>query len=242
MRTWRALIGRELGVYFVSPMAYLILTAFLFLSGYVFCASVAGCVAERLPARYIDTLSAIGWIAVMASPLVTMRLIAEEKNRGTLEIMLTAPVSEAQFVLAKFFSSVLFLLYLLFPTVGYVLVISHYGQVDAGAVASGYLGVILIGALAYSIGLFISSLCSSQATAGIITFVVVFLLFAAGMLGSRFSRNPLWLETLQWVDLSANVMDFFKGVIDLRRLVYLFSVPAFFLFLTVRVVESRRWR
>src|SRR5947209_14707844 len=100
-------------------------------------------------------------VIVMTCPLVTMRLIAEEKNKGTLEIILPAPISDAAFVLAKFAAAMILLLYLLVLTVGYLLIISRYGPVDLGAALSGYFGLLLVGGVLYSIGLFISSLCSS---------------------------------------------------------------------------------
>ncbi len=134
------------------------------------------------------------------------------------------------------------LLYLLVLTVGYIVIISRYGLVDYGAVACGYLGVLLVGAVTYSIGLFVSSLCSSQVTAGVITLAVSLLLVLADILGNTRAEGSFWREILGYVDLTRNFGDFLRGVIDRTRLVYLVSVTAFFLFLTTRVVESRRWR
>ncbi len=242
MTAWFALLRRELGVYFVSPMAYIILTALLLVSGLAFVSSVERFASDKLPADYVPTLFFIVWIIVTASPLVTMRLIAEEKSRGTIEILMTAPVSEPQVVLAKFSAAVTFLLYLLLPTLVYPVILSLYGQVDLGAVACGYAGVVLVGAVVFSIGLFISSLCTSQVTAGIVSLMVSLLLIFASFLAGGLFRNEAWADLLEFVNLSANVMDFLKGVVDTRRLTYLAGVMAFFLFLTVCVVESRRWR
>ncbi|MBV8880038.1 MAG: ABC transporter permease, partial [Planctomycetaceae bacterium] len=172
MRTFLALTRRELGVYFVSPMAYIIMTALVFISGLVFLGSIGFAASNQFPVDYSPTLFWIMVVVVVTSALVTMRLIAEEKNRGTLEIILTAPVSDASFVLAKFAAAMVLLGYLLILTVGYLVIITRYGPVDLGAVVCGYLGVFLLGAVLYSIGLFISSLCSSQITAGVITFCV----------------------------------------------------------------------
>ena len=108
--------------------------------------------------------------------------------------------------------------------------------------ACGYLGVLLVGAVVYSIGLFVSSLCSSQVTAGIITFLVTFLLFIANILTAGVHEGSIWHPVVDAVGLNANYQDFLKGVVDTGRLVYLLSVTGFFLFLTVRTVESRRWR
>jgi ABC-2 type transport system permease protein len=242
MRNFLALTRRELGVYFVSPMAYIILTALLFISGRVFVGSMAGFASNQLPVDYRETLYWLVVVVVLTSPLVTMRLIAEEKNKGTLEIILTSPISDAAFVLAKFAAAMVLLVYLLALTVGYIVIISRYGPVDVGAVVCGYLGVLLVGAVLYSIGLLISSLCSSQITAGVLTFSVAVLLIMANMMMAGLEENSALRPILSYVDLSMNFADFLKGVVDRTRLVYLLSVCGFFLFLTTRVVESRRWR
>jgi len=242
MRTFLAMTRRELGVYFVSPMAYIILTALLLLSGWVFYLSMGNALSNQLPADFSPTLSWLAYIVVLSSPLVTMRLIAEEKNKGTLEIILTAPISDAAFVLAKFAAAMVLLAYLLVLTLGYLVIISRYGLVDYGAVACGYFGVFLAGALVYSIGLFVSSLCGSQITAGVITLVVAIFLAMAGLLASNLAEGSFWRDALGYVDITSNLGDFFRGVVDRTRLVYISSMITFFLFLTSRVVESRRWR
>ncbi len=242
MRVFIALTRRELGTYFVSPVAYIVLTAILLITGAVFSNLVERMVEAAVPFDYGGTLAVILWILVITSPLVTMRTIAEEKGKGTIEAALTAPVTEAQWVLAKYAAAMALLLFLLFPTLGFALLVSRYGQVDVGAVACGYLGVVLVCGLAYSIGLFVSSLCSNQITAGIITFLVAFLLLVTSVLAGQVGPSSPWWRFLEYVDLSATYGDFVRGVIDVRRLTYLLSGTIFFLFLSVRVVESRRWR
>lgn len=242
MRNFLALTRRELGVYFVSPMAYIILTALLFIIGRVFVSSMEGLASNSLPVDYRMTLQWLMVLVVLTSPLVTMRLIAEEKNKGTLEIILTAPISDAAFVLAKFAASMVLLVYLLAPTVGYIVIISRYGPVDVGAVACGYLGILFVGAVLYSVGLLVSSLCTSQITAGVLTLMVAVLLVMAFLMIPGLEENSPLRPILAYVDLGGNFADFLKGVVDRTRLVYLLSVIGFFLFLTTRVVESRRWR
>lgn len=242
MKNFVALARRELGVYFVSPMAYIILTALLLLSGWAFWSGMAGAVENRLPVDFSGTLAMTVYIVVLSSALVTMRLIAEERSKGTLEIILTAPISDAAFVLAKFAAAMVLLTFLLVLTVGYLVIISRYGPVDAGAAACGYLGVLMVGAVTYSIGLFISSLCSSQVTAGVITLALSLLLVLCDMLASYLPEGTFWHDFLSAIDLTRNFGDFIRGIVDRGRFVYLSSVVAFFLFLTTRVVESRRWR
>ncbi|HXX92216.1 MAG TPA: ABC transporter permease subunit [Planctomycetota bacterium] len=242
MSKFAALVRRELGVYFVSPTAYIILTALLFISGWVFHSSVESFVSNRLPSDYQPTLLFIEVVIVLTSALVTMRLVAEEKSRGTLEILLTSPVTEAQVVLGKFLATLVFLAFILLPTVGFAIILARYGSVDFGQVFCGYLGVMLLGAAIYSIGLFISSLCMSQITAGMITFSLVILLVIANLRSMNLPENSFWRQLLEWVNLGTVFGDFMKGVIDLGRLVYLVSISGFFLFLTTRILETRRWR
>lgn len=242
MRSFLALTRRELGTFFVSPVAYVVLTAILLITGAVFTNLVEKMVEAAVPFDFSGALAVIIWLLVITSAIVTMRLVAEEKSRGTIEIALTAPVTEAQWVLSKFTASMVLLLFLAFPSAGFAVLISRYGQVDAGAVACGYLGVVLVGALAYSIGLFVSTLCSNQITAGIVTFTVSFFLLVTSVLAGQVPLSSDWWKFVEYVDLSAAYGDFIRGVIDVRRLVYLLSSTGFFLFLSVRVVESRRWR
>lgn len=242
MKSFLALTRRELGVYFVSPMAYIILTAMLTIAGGVFHAGMKNAAENRYPIDFYQTLSFIVYIVVLTSPLVTMRLIAEEKSKGTLEIMLTSPISDAAFILAKFVAAMVLLAYLLVLTLGYLVIISRYGIVDYGAVACGYFGIFLVGAVIYSIGLFVSSLCVSQITAGVITLAVALVLVMASILGSTYPEGSLLREVLGYIDVPTNFGDFLRGVIDRTRLVYLLSMTSFFLYLTTRVLESRRWR
>lgn len=242
MSRFAALVRRELGVYFVSPLAYIILTALLFVSGWAFVGSVGASVEHRVPGDYQATLFFLEIIVTLSSAMITMRLIAEEKSKGTIEILLTAPVTEAQVVLAKFMATLALLAFLLLPTSGFAFILARYGSVDFGQVLCGYFGVMMLGAAIYSIGLFISSLCTSQITAGIITFTVVILLLIANIATLFLPATSFWRQLLDYVNLSVNFGDFIKGIVDTSRLVYLTSIAGFFLFLTTRILETRRWR
>lgn len=237
-----ALARRELGVYFVSPMAYVILTVLLLVSGWWFYSDVESYAQNRIPISYTNTLFIIVWLVILVCPLITMRLIAEEKNRGTIELLMTSPVTELQVVLAKYLAAILFLGYLLLPTVGYAILVSRYGDVDWGAVGTGYFGVMLAGACIFAVGIFISSLCNSQVTAGIITLMVAFGLVLMGVFASRVPDGTFWKELYMQFYLIGNIQDLLQGVADSRPLIYCGSLITFFIFLTVRVLESRRWR
>lgn len=242
MTNFLALVRREMGVYFASPMAYIILTALLFISGFFFVQSVSHASANSIPLSFETTLLGMLMVVALTSALVTMRLIAEEKSTGTLEIILTAPVTEFQFVLAKFVSAMFLLVYLLLPTLGFALLIAPYGAMDWGAILCGYFGILVVGGVAYSAGLFVSSLCTSQITAGMITFAVSMFLLIMGILTAYVPEDSPFLPFLKIMDLSAAFVDYLRGIVDLGRLTFAVSFMAFFLFVTTRVVESRRWR
>lgn len=246
MRNLVALTRRELAVYFISPMAYIILTAMLLALGTAFYFFMIGYAANRLPATLTETLYWLTFLLTLICPLVTMRLIAEEKNRGTIEVMMTAPVSETSFVLAKYLASLLFVGYLILPTTFYSAFLWAFGSLDFTGMAVGYLGVLLAAAAVLAIGIFISSLANSQITAGVVTLIVCIVLtltsFFAPLIRGHDALARAARQGLGYVGLLNHVEQFSRGVIDTRPLVYLLSVTVFFLFLTIRAVESRRWR
>jgi ABC-2 type transport system permease protein len=242
-----ALVRRELSAYFISPMAYIILTAMLAVSGFTFYSLMLGYAQTHQPAQMGGTLNWLVFLLTLVCPLITMRLIAEEKNRGTIETMMTAPIGEWQFVLAKYVAAVLFVAYLLLPTSFYAAFIGAYGWLDFKGMLAGYLGVMLTLGAVLSIGLFISSLASNQITAGVVTLIVaISLMTVSALTGSLKPGTSMFLKVarnvLNYLAILNHVEEFSKGVIDTRPLVYLLSVSFLFLFLTVRVIESRRWR
>jgi ABC-2 type transport system permease protein len=243
MSRFVALVRRELGVYFYSPIAYVILTGMLFVTGFMFFfGNVKPSNDMRIPFQFDQTLYLLVWIVIFICPWVTARLLAEEKNTGTLETLMTAPVSELQVVLAKFLSAMVFIAYLLLPTLAYVALIYSHADIDLGAIVTGYCGVLLAAAWIVSIGMFISSLCRNQMTAGILTLLASMGLFLIAIIPSLMPEE-LWVkEFLEAVNLVRYTEDFLRGVVDSRQLVVGFSVILFFLYQTVVALGSRRWR
>jgi ABC-2 type transport system permease protein len=224
-------------------MAYILLTAFLLITGYFFYGSLGDFVRYSMSASYVPTIMIIQTLTIFMMPLITMRLIAEEKNRGTLETLMTAPVTEMQFVLSKYLASVIFYIILILPTLLFIYLLSRYTSLDYGAVAGGYISILLFAFALMSIGLFISSLCSSQISAGVITLVISLLLIAANILVENIrERYSLLREILQYIDFMGRTIQLVQGVVDSRDIIFMISVSVFFLFLTSKVVESRRWR
>lgn len=243
-----ALVRRELGVYFVSPMAYIVLTVYLLLCGVWFSGQVSAAAgigsggSGKFPLTFEGTFQFVTLLALLITPLVTMRLIAEERSRGTIELLMTSPVSEFQVVLAKFVGAVLFFSFLLVPTLVYVWIVHRYGSVDWGATMTGYLGLLLFISFLVSIGLFISSLTSSQMVAAVLTIVLMFALFLVSMMQGMVSRDSwLWI-VLAYVNVSARAGSFAMGVIDTRDVVFLGAGTIYFLFASTLTMESRRWR
>lgn len=236
MRNVLTLFRREINASFLSPMAYVAATFFLFISGIYFYNILT--LSREVTLRY--TLESVSFFLMCVTPLVTMRLFAEEKKSGTMEVLMTAPVSDLQVVLGKFLGAMGFFLAMLAPTGVYVLALSLVGDPDYGAIIAAYAGIFLMGGLFVSIGLFVSSLTSNQIVAAIVTFISLICLWIAGYLSLQ-TRWPL-SAFLDYIGVAGHLDSFLKGVIDTRDVIYYLSLTAYFLFLSVRSLETRRWR
>jgi ABC-2 type transport system permease protein len=238
-----AIIKREFFSYFVSPLAYVVLTAFLLINGYIFYLIVLALNAPDTPRTALMSLfftNVFYWIFMMlVSSVVSMRLISEERKSGSIESLLTAPVSEATVVTGKFVGGWCFFLFLWLPTVLYPLLLARYGSVDPGPVAAGYLGIALMGALFISAGTFASSLTKNQIVAAILGFVLIFGIFLVGIFRD-FVNDPKLREALTYLNLIEHMEDFARGIVDTRRIVYAVSVVVFFLFLSTRTLEMNK--
>ncbi|MFH1230226.1 MAG: ABC transporter permease [Planctomycetota bacterium] len=238
MRNILILTKRELAAYFYSPLAYVIITAFLFFSGYFFWTYLRWS-ADATVLRYV--LELIGFTSLIISPMITMRLLAEEIKSGTLEILMTAPVTETEVVVSKYITALVFYLSLIIPTVAYVILLMKWGNPDLGAIISGYAGLICLTGVFLSIGLFVSSLTSNQIVAVIITFIILLIGWVIGYAG-EFFQQQYWKDIFKYIGFFDHFDSFRKGLIDSRDIFYSLSLIVFFIFLTVRILESRRWR
>jgi ABC-2 type transport system permease protein len=229
---------RELSSYFYSPIAYVAMFLFLIVAGFLFRQDFQ----PGQPAGMRSIFEQMVWLFVAIVPVLCMGLLAQEWATGTIETMMTAPVEEHEVVLGKFFGSFVFFLVLLAPTLLFLVMLRIFARPDYGPIFSGYLGLILVGGLFISIGLFCSSLTKSQVVAAVAAAAILFVVtvvpwFAAGQ---ATLSGPLRRITDQGV--MARYSDFAKGVIDTGNLVYFLAATAVFLFLTVKVLESRRWK
>jgi gliding motility-associated transport system permease protein len=253
-----AIYGREMRAYFTSPIAYVVLTVFLVLVGLFFMGAVREYVSfdsflrEKLSAAGQQVQSAdvhqylvrrvMGSLAVLSLfvlPFITMGSFAEEQRAGTMELLLTSPIGQIDIVLGKFLAASTFFVLLLVPSMGLVSTLFLFGNPYAPVVFTGFLGLFLQGEAFLVIGMFISSLTRSQVVAGVGGVGAVLLLWLAGMLGDPSSTLGQWLNDLSLV---GHFEDFSKGILDSKHVVFYLSFIFFGLFLTLRSLESLKYR
>lgn len=250
MHAYLAILHRELVSYFASLTGYIIIGAVLFLLGLSFDHLLNSINLEPwdMPLTELFYNTYYFWfILLLASPLVTMRSFALEKSAGTLETLSTTPVSDGQIVLGKFTGALIFHMLLWLPLLGCMLIVRYYtddkSSLNLGMVASTYLGILLIGGLFMAMGCFASSLTRSQIIASMISLVFSLALLLLSFRTLFGSPETGWLAgCLSYIALTEHMQEFVRGVIDTRYVVFYVSLTAFFLFLTHKMVESRRWR
>lgn len=236
MRAALAIVDKELRTYFAAPMAYVITAAFVLLTGLLF-VQIVGLVRQ---ADLRPLFSNIAIVLVLLSPVLTMRLLAEEARSGAIELLLTAPVRDATIILAKFLAALLMLLAMLAPTLYYALILLLFGRPDWGPILSGYLGVVLLGAACLALGLFTSSLTQNQIIAAVLGVGLLLLLWLVGGASDLFGGTAG--AVLRQLELPSHFFDFPRGVVDTRHVVYFASVTAAGLFLSYLSLQTRRWR
>jgi gliding motility-associated transport system permease protein len=229
---------RELGSYFVSPIAYVAMAIFLIVCGVAFWPDFQ----PGQPAEMRHLFDDMVWVLVAIVPLLCMGLLAQEWATGTIETLMTAPVGETDVVIGKFLGSLGFFLVLLAPTLLYVVLLRMYGRPDYGPIFSGYVGIVLVGALFIAVGLFCSALTRSQvvaaaAAAGIL-YIITIVPYQVTALATL---SPFWRGVADQC-VFRRYADFSKGVIDSGNVIFFVAVTGVFLFLTVKVLESRRWK
>jgi len=235
LRAIGVIAGKELKAYFNSPVAYVVIVVFLGLVGYFFQATLFLNNIASLRVVF-DTVPVVFLFIV---PAVTMRLLSEEWKGGTMELLITKPVRDAEIVLGKFLAAWAFLAAALLPTLFYYATIASLGAMDHGPVIGGYLGLLLMGGVYAAAGLFGSSVTQNQIVAFIIGFLIVFFLF---LVDKTLMLLPSWLAgPAGYLGIEYHFSGIARGVIDTRNIVYFFSMIAFFLYLTTVSMERRSW-
>jgi len=237
MRNTLPIFRREFSSYFNSPIAYIYLTVFIGLLSWLFLKAffVVGEASMR------NFFAIIPWVFLFFIPAVTMRSWAEEKKSGTMELLMTWPLTDLEAVLGKFLASLSFLLVSLALTFVLPIVVAALGNPDPGEIFGGYLGAVLIGAAYLAIGLFISSLTENQIVAFILSIVGIFGLFILGEDFVLFGIPDRLVPVLSYLGLAGHFDSISRGVIDSRDIVYYLSVIGFFIYLNVKSIEARKW-
>ncbi len=247
MRKILAIVRRELIAYFSSPLAYMVLTAFLLMQGYIFYLIVSFLnqpgTQAMTPLRLFFGGTIFFWLFLLfVVPVITMRLIAEERRSGTIETLLTAPVTEGQVIIGKFLAALGFYVVLWLPTVVYVLILKSHSAIDLGPVAAGYLGVLLLGVLFLGVGTFASTLTNNQLIAATLAFAATVALFSVGLLEQLVVSSSFFKSAFGYMNLWTQMDDFARGIVDTRHVVYQLSVGILFLYLAARSLELKKGR
>jgi len=236
MRNTGPIFRRELAGYFNSPIAYIFITVFLGLSSWLFFKGffVVGQASLRM------FFGIIPWIFLFFVPAITMRLWAEERKVGTMELLMTLPVTDAEAVLGKYLASFAFLGLSLALSLVIPVFVAVLGDPDPGQVVGGYMGAVLMGGAFLAIGLFVSSLTENQIVAFIISVVVTFGLFILGEDFVLFGIPDWLVPVFSFAGLGGHYDSISRGVLDSRDIIYYVSIIVFFLYLNVKSIEARK--
>ncbi len=248
-----AIARKELGSYFASPIAYVVVGLFALVFGYFYAVMLSYFLQQSMQSamggggpvnvnrdliRYV--LQNVGVVILFLVPLITMRTYSEEKRTGTIELLLTSPVSDLQIMLGKFLGAMALYGVMLAVTLVLVALLFAYGNPQLLPIASGYLGLLLLGGCMMAVGMFYSSLTKNQIIAALLTFVTLLLLWVIDWMTSF--ASPGVGTVLNYLSITSHLDDFAKGVIDTKHVIYYLSFITFGLFLTARSVDSERWR
>lgn len=256
MRTMFAIAGKELRSLFTSPIAYVVTAVFILITGYLFYnivlfASTQSMQIMRMQGAlpqinlndlvFRPTFNNMSVIMMLTLPLITMRMLAEEKKIKTIELLMTSPVPLLSIVMGKFLAAMTVFTFMLLLTAYMPLLMWHYGSVQWMPILTGYLGIWMLGGIFIAVGLLASSLTENQIIAGFIGFGAVLLLWLIGWVSQTLSDSPLG-PVLTYLSIGEHTENFIKGLIDTRDLVYQASLIIAGLFITHRVLESQRWK
>ena len=247
---------KEIRSYFYSPIAYVLMAVFLIIQGYMFSSIVTFAsrqsvqllrfqgTAPRINLNELvfrPTFHNVSVVLLLIVPILTMRLFSEEKKTKTAELLLTSPLTISEIVLGKYIGALVVYLAMVGLTLYMPLLLSIYGQVNWGTVFSGYLGLILLGAVFLAIGLFASSVTENQVIAALVSFGLLLMVWLMGWAASVVEGTGLG-EILSYLSILDHFDGLLRGLVETRTIVYYLSLVTFGLFLTHRVVEPQRWK
>lgn len=241
MKSIALIIRREIGAYLRSPLGYVVIAVLLLIDGLLFNGRAMSGDSKRLSAEVLSNFFEYSsGITVTAALFLSMRLLAEERQNGTLTLLFGSPVRDYQIVAGKFIASLLFLSIMVLLTAYMPMLIMVHGKITRGQIGAGYLGLVLIGAMALSIGLFASALTKSQLIAILVGAGITAVLYLSWLMATLMDRpfSDLFAWLAMW---SKHFPPFMRGIINSQDVIYYVSMTYFFLFSTTRVLEARRW-
>jgi ABC-2 type transport system permease protein len=250
MQAYWTLFKREMGGYFLSVTGYLILASAVFLMGFSFYVLMVKLQQSPVPMPVTEMFysTQFFWlILLLATPVITMRLFALEKFSGTYETLMTTHVTDAQVVLAKFSAAMVFYAIMWLPLVACIWVVRYFtgepGAFDFGTILSTFIGLLSLGSLFIALGCCASALSRSQVAAAMISLVFGASLFLLAWLADQLPNPDSWrAQLLSEFGLFQYMRDFARGIVDTRPVVLFATLAGFFLFVNLRIVETRRWR
>jgi ABC-2 type transport system permease protein len=250
MQIFLTLTRRELGAYFLSMAGYVIIAGSAFLMGLSFVVLLVKlqAVPTSMPVTELFYITPFFWlILLLGTPAITMRLFALERFSGTFETLMTAPVSDLQVVLAKFIAALVFYIIMWLPLIACLQIIRYFTSdaagFDIGAVGSTFLGIILLGGMMLAMGCCASAVTRHQVIAAMLSLGFGVSIFLLGVLAGEVTPRSSWQsQVLPFFALFDQMHDFARGIVDTRPIIFLVSLTLFFLFVTLRVIESRRWK
>lgn len=237
-KTIYILSKKELMAYFNSPIAYIFIAAFLIVGNWLFFQPFY--LYGQANMRYYFTL--LPWMFLFLAPALTMRLWAEEKKSGTIEFLLTLPVTDWQVVLGKFFGSLVFLFITLLLSFSMPITVAMLGNLDWGPVIGGYLGAILLGGSYLALGLFISCLTKNQIIAFVLGLVACFLGFMVGADFVLAGAPQFFQPIMKFLGLGSHFNNISKGVLDTKDIIYYGLFIYLFLWLNAEFIKNRSWK
>ncbi len=230
----KAIFWKEVKSYFYSPVAYVLIGLFTLISSIMFLPNLYGMYGE-----FNDNLASMSYILIFIIPILTMRMLAEDRKNGTEVLLLTSPVNLAEIVTGKYFASLFVFFVMVVISFIYPIILFAFGAALTPQLVGGYLGFILLGASFISVGIFASSLTENQIIAAIVGFVALLIMWIADGIGSMI--GGVGAKILYWFSLLSRYEDFNNGIISLSSIVYYISFIFVFLFVTIMVIERRRW-
>lgn len=255
MRGFHAMYRKEMGHYFVSPIAYIVVGVFLILSAFFFDVIVTDVIQQSfamqmqgmppevdMPGEVLRAFFGIlSTLVLFITPMLTMGIYAEERKRGTMELLMTSPITEIDIVLGKFFASLTLFAIMLLPTAGCVIFLYLHSDPMPPwrLVLAAYAGLLLLGGSLLALGTFISSLTENQLIAAVLTFAAFLIVWVLDI--GRNTGGDV-TNVLHYLSVVGHYQDFTRGIVDTSALIYYVSFIFLFVFLTVRSVDSMRWR